>query len=87
MTNSTAQDTTNDVEEALAAEELVAIKKKSISGVFSYFGRTAFLQAIGLAAQVILTAVFTPEDFGVYGFVVQIIGIVVFFSDVVWQLH
>jgi O-antigen/teichoic acid export membrane protein len=82
MINETSGDTTNDTEEALAAEELAAIKKKSVSGVFSYFGRTAFLQAIGLAAQIVLTAVFTPEDFGVYGIVVQIVGILVFFSDV-----
>lgn len=58
------------------------VKRKTVSGVFSYFLRTAVLQAIGLAAAALLSAFLSPEDFGVYAFVTQIIGLVVFFSDV-----
>ncbi|MBD3250810.1 MAG: oligosaccharide flippase family protein [Candidatus Pacebacteria bacterium] len=88
MINQTAPDTTDDLEEALAgheelsAEEVAAIKQKSISGVFSYFLRTAILQGIGLVSAFLLSAFFNPEDFGVYGYVTQIIGLLVFFSDV-----
>lgn len=64
------------------AEELSAIKKKSVSGAVSYFLRTIFLQAIGIVSIFVLSAYFKPEDFGIYGFVVQIIGLLIFFSDV-----
>jgi O-antigen/teichoic acid export membrane protein len=33
-------------------------------------------------ASIILSAVFTPDDYGVYGIVIQIIAILVFFSDI-----
>lgn len=91
MTHSTPQDTTPDSAEALdqersqerlAAEELAQIKQKSVVGALSYIGRTGILQAIGLAASLLLSAFFSPEDFGVYGLVTQIIGLLVFFSDI-----
>lgn len=62
--------------------ELADIKRKSVAGAVSYFGRTVFLQFIGLASIFVLSAYFSPEDFGVYGFVIQIIGILIFFSDI-----
>lgn len=58
------------------------IKKQSVSGVVSYFLRTAVLQGIGLVASLLLSAFFSPSDFGIYGFVTQIIGLLIFFSDV-----
>lgn len=58
------------------------IKRKSVVGALSYFGRTAFLQVIAMIATFILSFLFTPEDFGIYGFVTQFIGILVFFSDI-----
>lgn len=58
------------------------IKKRSVAGAVSYFGRTIFLQLIGLASTVVLSALLAPEDFGIYGIVVQIIGILIFFSDI-----
>lgn len=58
------------------------VKRKTVSGVASYFIRTAILQAVGLAAAALLSAFLSPEDFGIYGFVTQIIGLMVFFSDV-----
>lgn len=89
MINPTPQDTTSDIDEALdqdreklAAEELGEIKQKSVLGAISYIGRTGVLQAIGFAASLFLSAFFSPEDFGVYGIVTQIIGLLVFFSDI-----
>ncbi|MBU0576398.1 oligosaccharide flippase family protein [Patescibacteria group bacterium] len=78
----TSEDTTPDLEEALGQEELREIKQKSVIGAASYIGRTAILQVIGLAASLFLSAFFSPEDFGIYGFVVQIIGLLIFFSDI-----
>lgn len=80
--NQTAPDTTDELEELMHDEELHKIKSKSVSGVLSFFLRTLFIQGIGLASALILSAYFSPEDFGVYGYVVQIIGILIFFSDV-----
>lgn len=87
MINQTAPDTTDEVEELLSDgqltnEQLTEIKKKSVSGVVSYFVRTVFLQSIGLVAAFVLSAYFSPEDFAVYGFVTQIIGLLIFFSDI-----
>lgn len=81
MINQTAVDTTDEVEELLE-DEVAEIKQKSVSGVVSYFFRTAFLQGIGLVAAFILSAFFSPSDFGVYGYVTQIIGLLIFFSDI-----
>ena len=64
------------------ATELDTIKKKSVSGAFSYILRTALLQGVGFLSLAILSSVFAPEDFGIYGFVVMIIGLLTFFSDV-----
>ena len=82
MTQLTSQDTAPDLEEVLDRGELQKIKKKTVSGAVSYVGRTAILQAIGLVASLFLSAFFSPEDFGIYGFVIQIIGLLVFFSDI-----
>ncbi len=82
MIQLTSQDTTPDLEEALNSNDLQNIKKRTVSGAVSYVGRTAVLQGIGLVASLFLSAFFSPEDFGIYGFVVQIIGLLVFFSDI-----
>ncbi|MBT4652000.1 MAG: oligosaccharide flippase family protein [Candidatus Pacebacteria bacterium] len=81
MINSTAVDTTDELEE-LMDDDISEIKEKSVSGVVSYFLRTAFMQGIGLVAIIILSAFLSPSDFGIYGFVTQIIGLLIFFSDV-----
>jgi lipopolysaccharide exporter len=70
MTNSTAQ------------VNLTDIKKKSVSGAVTYFIRTLLLNGIGLVSIFILSSHFSAEDFGIYGFVIQIIGILIFFSDI-----
>jgi O-antigen/teichoic acid export membrane protein len=87
MARQTATDLTNDLNEALGEEqldelELKAIKKKSLRGVMSFFARTVLLQGIGFASALLLSAFLHPEDFGVYGIVVQMIALLTFFSDV-----
>lgn len=80
--NLTPTDTTDDIHEILSSDEIDSIKKRSVTGAFSYFMKTALLQFFGLTTAFILSAFFEPEDFGVYGYVTQIIGLLIFFSDV-----
>ena len=88
MIHQTAPDTTDEIEEALAAEtalsedEVSDIRKKSVSGAISYFLRTILLQVLGIISIIILSVYFEPEDFGVYGLVVQVIGLLTFVSDI-----
>lgn len=82
MTNQNAIDTSNDLEEILDQNEAIAIKRKTVTGAFSFLTRTAFLQLIGFLSAFILGALFSPEDFAVYGIVTQLIGLLVFFSDI-----
>jgi O-antigen/teichoic acid export membrane protein len=83
MIHQTAVDTTDEVAELLDDEaEIARIKQRSVVGAVSYFFRTAFVQIIGLASALVLSAFFSPEDFGIYGFVIQIIGLLIFFSDI-----
>ncbi len=67
------------LEKGLDASE---IKKKSVFGAMSFFGTTLNLNIVALAANLLLMAFLSPSDFGVYGFVMQINAILVFFSDV-----
>lgn len=88
MIHQTAPDTTDEVEEILDAEaslsdeEVSDIRKKSVSGAVSYFLRTILLQVLGIVSIIILSLYFEPEDFGVYGIVVQVIGLLTFVSDI-----
>ena len=63
-------------------DELQIIKRRSISGAMSYLLRTIILQGIGFLSLAILSSLFAPEDFGIYGFILMIIGLLTFFSDV-----
>jgi O-antigen/teichoic acid export membrane protein len=67
---------------AVTEAEISAVKQKTVSGVISFFFRTALIQGIGLVSALLLSAFLSPEDFGVYGFVTQLIGLLIFFSDV-----
>lgn len=69
----------NDQQQAI---ELSEVKKKALAGAVSYFMRTLLLQGVGFVSILILSKYFTPSDFGIYGIVIQIIGILVFFSDI-----
>ena len=62
--------------------ELQTIKRRSIMEAVSYFSRTLLLQGVGLAASLVFSAVLTSQDYGVYGAVTAIIGLLVFFSDI-----
>jgi O-antigen/teichoic acid export membrane protein len=63
-------------------ETLRDIKKKTVSGAISYFIRTIILQGIGFTSVVVLSWYFSPKDFGIYGLVIPIVGLLTFFSDV-----
>jgi O-antigen/teichoic acid export membrane protein len=67
---------------AEAALDVSALKKRTVGGAMSFFVRTLILNGIGLAANLILGGLLTVTDFGVYGVVVQIIGVLTFFSDI-----
>lgn len=83
MIQHAAIDTTDEGEELLNdAREIARIKQRSVTGAISYFFRTVFVQIIGLVSVLLLSAFFSPEDFGIYGFVIQIIGLLIFFSDI-----
>ncbi|MDH5532863.1 MAG: oligosaccharide flippase family protein [Candidatus Pacebacteria bacterium] len=84
MVNITSADTTDEVQEvgALDQLELDEIKSKSVAGAASYFARTILLNFIGIAASIVLTFYLSPEDFGIFGYVIQFIGILTFFSDI-----
>lgn len=71
-----------ELSEQAQAEVLQNIKKRSVSGAASYFLRTGMLQAIGLVANTILSAYLSPEDYGIYGLVVQVVGLLTFFADI-----
>ncbi len=58
------------------------LKKKTVSGAISYMARTLVLYSIGLAASAVLGAYLTVSEFGIYGVVTQIIGLLTFFSDI-----
>jgi O-antigen/teichoic acid export membrane protein len=68
--------------QTISAEQVQEVKRKTVSGVISFFLRTALIQGIGLLSALLLSAFFSPEDFGIYGFVTQLIGLLIFFSDV-----
>src|SRR5258708_9575532 len=81
----TFADTSDQIEELFEKDELIAleaIKRKSISGAFSYMLRSLILQGIGLGAILILSGYLSPSDFGVYGYVTQFFGLFSFFSDI-----
>lgn len=57
-------------------------KRKSVSGAISYTVRSIFLNLFGVVTGLILGYYLLPEDFGIYGLVAQVIGILQFFSSV-----
>lgn len=71
-----------ELSDQMQVELLQNIKKRSVTGAASYFIRTGMLQAIGLVANTILSAYLAPEDYGIYGLVVQVVGLLTFFADI-----
>lgn len=68
--------------DAISPDQIKDVKRKTVSGVISFFLRSAFLQGIGLISALVLSAFLSPDDFGIYGIVTQLIGLLIFFSDV-----
>ena len=62
--------------------QLADVKQKTISGAASYMGRTLILFLLSMGASVFLAAYLSAEEFGVYGVVTQVIGLLTFFSDI-----
>lgn len=58
------------------------IKRKTVSGAASYMIRTLVLYAIGIGTSLLLAAYLSPAEFGIYGVVTQIVGLLTFFSDI-----
>lgn len=81
MAEHTAIDTTLDSEEVFAQPEVEEFKKKSVSGAISYTVRSLFLYSIGIFAILLLGGYLTPEEFGIYGFVTQMVSLLQFFSS------
>lgn len=77
-----SMDPRKNVDEFFSEDEIRSIKSKTVTGAFSYFLKTVLLQGLGLVTIFLLSAFFEPEDFGVYGYVIQIIGLLIFFSDI-----
>lgn len=70
---------TGVVSEPLSTDE---IKRRSVGGAVSYFGRTIFLLLLNLVTLFVLSGKLTPSEFGIYGVVLQFVGLLVFVSDV-----
>lgn len=70
------------VSQAIEHDAVHEIKRKTVSGALSYMVRTMFLYAIGLVASAVLAAYLSVQDFGIYGVVTQIIGLLTFLSDI-----
>lgn len=77
----TPVDTLDDAKEALG-ESMESFKKKSVSGALSYVMRSLVLYAVGLGSSAVLSAYLSAVEFGVYGIVTQVVGLLQFFSDV-----
>ncbi len=65
-----------------SSEAIQHLKRKTLLGVLSYFLRSTLLQIIGFVSAVWVSLYFSPEQFGIYGLVQQIIGILIFVSDI-----
>ena len=68
--------------EGLSEVDIQSIRKKSVSGAFSYMTRTLLLYILGVGASFVLAAYLTVQEFGIYGVVTQIVGLLTFFSDI-----
>lgn len=60
----------------------IEVKRRSVSGAVSYFGRTIFLLILNVVTMFVLSGKLEPSEFGIYGLVMQMVGLLVFVSDV-----
>jgi O-antigen/teichoic acid export membrane protein len=66
----------------IAVPQINEFKRKSVSGAISYTIRSIFLNLFGVVTGLVLGYYLSAEDFGVYGIVAQVIGILQFFSSI-----
>jgi lipopolysaccharide exporter len=66
-------------EDFLHVEE---IKKRSLSGVFSYIFRTLLLNGLAIITQLLLSGLLNAQDYGIYGLVVTMSGFFNIISDI-----
>ncbi len=65
-----------------ASLQVDEIKKRSIHGALSFVARTVFLTGLAIIAQIVLSTLLGPSEFGMYGIVVTIGGFFTIISDV-----
>jgi O-antigen/teichoic acid export membrane protein len=58
------------------------VKKSSVQGAISYFGRSLFLNGLGFASALVLSGYLNPSEFGVFGYVTQFVGLLSFLADI-----
>lgn len=78
----TPGNTNADQAEQLTDTEVKEIKRRSVAGTISYLVRTAILQGLNVVGFAVLSAYLSPADFGIYGIAMQIMSLLVFFSDI-----
>lgn len=61
---------------------LRSVKRKTVTGAISYMARTLVLHGISLVTAAVLAAFLSAKDFGIYGIVTQVIGLLTFFADI-----
>lgn len=62
--------------------DIAAVTKRSIHGVFALISRTFVIQMIGLVVGLLLAALLSTQDFGVYTVVSAVIAFLAYFSDI-----
>lgn len=82
MNELTTLEITDELNETPEVFEAKEFKKRAVSGSISYTIRSIFLFGIGFVTSAFLAAYLTSADFGVYGIVTQLIGILQFFSSI-----
>jgi O-antigen/teichoic acid export membrane protein len=78
----TAIDVSDDTEDVFDDEKVAQLKKKTVSGAASYMIRTTLLHGLSIVSVGVLAAYLTEADVGIYGIVLQIVGLLAFFSDI-----
>lgn len=81
-TNLTPTDTTEDTAEAVGEVSVPEFKRKTVGGVQSFMLRSLFLNLMGFATSLVLAAYLSLPEFGVFGLITQIVGLLQFFSDI-----
>jgi O-antigen/teichoic acid export membrane protein len=71
-----------EISEAEAEIDLIAVKKRSLSGVLSLISRSFLIQVIAFGSNFLLTIFLDPKTFGIFFLVSAFINFFTYFSDV-----